>query len=1771
MKGVSQKKSKLHRFIALAMAVVMVLTLVAVDSKFNLFAEDDADKVQEIDITEFLCSNQEFGKKTGELAAGAKKIRFTFDKSKVADVEIDGKPVTADDVKYLVYTGDSAPDAKDLATKTDEDKTIALDKSVELTDENGKETKIAFYYGKKDNLSEYVLIGTTDVLYDDVKPEITEVSVSEKDGSIVKGEGYYLVNGDEPVTIKISAQDKANDGEITSGVAAVQCVKDGDEKNISDVSRDGGQYVLTVTDKAGAYKFRSVDSAGNVSDWSSEVVIKRAYDKPEIKGIVYDENTSDEREGFLISQSVMKITVDAATLTAGEGDGAVAVGQTLKYAISINSQEKYFGQADITGGSASFEVPLEWVQDEAQTEHTIAVSVSDEFGNSSLWQDIDGRIVFIDEKNPEVNIVNIVANGKTYGTLDDYEAADNKWAKSITFDVSAECAYSYLDSIAYSYSGKSGDKNAATASGEATALVEDIKSYKSETTTISAGPSEMAGLGDGVSTVSVLATNYAGTTTTRTIDAYIDNEAPIVKVSSSSKNDTTTGYTVGANESLTVDFSDSLSGVAGANAVLRVTRGSSVSEKSYTGIKNGDKILLEETGDYVLTVTVTDNAGNQTKLSTGTIVVDTAKLQSSFKITGTKDNGQTVDMSDQSKTYYTNSKTVTVEYTVTGYNLDASCVSAVLTRTPFGGAKEAVTIEDIKSEAVSENAGFNRVTFTYVLGEKATQGKYEFAITTHKKNLEESVSDSASFFYDRESPKVGNIKMVESAAAIGGVHYYKSVSDVMLEINANDNSGNNDSLRYEVIDSSDAVVSTGSLTMSSGAISGARIAINQMVKDGNGNTGNSILPNEVYTVNVYLTDNAGNRSDSGKLSAKFAVDTQKPTVSIEGSKDNRQTSYWNKSNVTISAKASDNFYVSKYVISGTCDGKKLFDGSGKTVVLNTPAANVTSSLNTFTKAGLYKITVTAYDEVGIASSEASTTFIIDKTAPVVKAGNVDDTTINVNTEVFFDVSDDYGIDSDKVTLNVYYRTYDESSWSEAVSVGFSSVDSKNISASYKLVARDGLATQYYFTIEGTDNSGNAITSKDDIFTKKNNVYRTKTFYVDKTNPEVSIDNDPEFIKDDSNYFNKAVTFAINVDEQFSRLTNVIEIDNEDGNVNITKGSKVLEEKFRIPNDNGTWTKKYTYRAEGEYNLTIQVTDGCDNDDDSAVTGTHFYIDMTKPVINIDSSVNGMVSGGTVRVPFTISDNMKGNRYTVHVVRKDTSGRIVYDKDIYKNSRWGQSGNGISKISDEKYIDFSEEGDYEVTITASDMAGNKADKKTTKFRIDKTAPVITISGMNDTQTTAVNATVSVAEDFTLDFEGRTLASGDMNVSVTRKTDGTAAANVAAFGTDSFSSGNPHTVSYNCTEDGEYTITASARDLAGNEAATQTKTFKIDSTAPVITVKAVDKDDKVITANDVVGSADSAAANYVDMSLSVEEAFFATDDVDIKVVKDGQDVSGSYFTNYSNSAEVSTGSQRFAEDGVYSVSISAKDQLGNEAESYSVVFTVDNVAPTVKATSALLGMMSKEVVDENGSLLLNADDFADILNKGYEALWNVTDTSIFDVDARLDGVSLIDFSDMTDGYHKIEITVTDQVGHVTTDEFEFVYDGTAPRIIITGVEDGDTVNEPFTMTIGLEDEADEITEIVINGNTIDPSNYQNNKYEMLVEEYDTYEIQVKAVDNAGNVASTYNEATDSYFTFKLSEKLSPVIIVIIIVVAVLLVGLLVFVIIAGKKRRKGSTAA
>ncbi len=1771
MKNITKNNSMLHRMIALVMAVVMTLTLVAIDSHFHLFADEAevaANEVDTIDVTNVLKGYSDGHEATVKYASNKSNAKFSVNKADIADIKlttkvgdeditVEGKDIDVNDIKYLTYKENATDDKdklnKNPATPTDADKTKALSENVALTTDDDKNTCVALYYAyKKDNaVVKYIYMGTAKVLYDDVAPEIDVVEVN-CNGALNK-KSYYLVDTDGSVSITFNTLDAG------SGVDKIVSIKNG---STDEVELENDRFEFRNNDESAVYRFKVYDKAGNSKELGNQIVFKRVNTTPKSDAVnLTIEPLVNQKlyPGYYITnESMMKVTAvikDEDVATAGNKyTGIDKMKYTLYYVLDTEDpgKNKILNTAEFTDDGekliATF-VINSFGEDEKQIAKKLYVKVADELNNSTLWLNKYKQVVFIDSGKPSVGLsnINIIRDdGANSGKnkLEDYNGLLNKWAKSVSMDLAVSNNYSYIGKITYDVTGAD-KKNGTLNESEASGAFAFNKNVTVGTTNGSTIKLDKGGEYD----VTFTAESYAGGKNSATVHVCIDDVKPELVVKSAAKNNAELGdesYTIETSETLKLDYSDATSGIASAK--YKVTRNGVVikndGESEWKDVDSTKKISLADAGEYVVVIEVTDNAGNKTT-KTINVKVDNVALQTSLVVTQVEPNVDSKSDVNVKYVNYLNWGDVYVLYTVTGYALNEDDIEDKSSCVPFGGKLTSVACDKtVKVEDL--NDGIKRVEVLYHIAKDNAQGKYTFSINAKKHfyNFEDEdvvvKNDTTTLYYDVEAPQSVAVEL-PGGNKIGKTYYYgpKKNGSVIVNVTAiDDNATYAQEFKYKY--------EVGGTTIEGTVDAKNKSSI--VIPYG------SVDSNKNYKLKLSLTDKAHNTGVASvtdkDTEVNFYIDTKKPeftrvTVNDKETdgKLEKEKDYYsgNSGNVKVTVRTKDNVKVSSIKVTGKRDNVS-FEETVKD-------KNIFSK--TYKESGKYELTFCITDEVG-NTTEKTIRFVIDNKGPELTVDNSKTHRFKDDTTLKFTVTDDYAVDEEHdVVLTVKSRKYNEPSWSEE-DVFFEKYNgsTKKLVANYKMTADNNSATVYSFSIRGCDYSGNELVIPEELANDLGEKY-----YIDKAKPVVNLDDDPAVRLDDNIYLKEAVSFKVIVKEQFKVLDNKLTIENRTKTKVIEPDSDVI----KIDSDGGSGkSNKISCKEEGEYNILFTVKDECGN---AGNCKTHFFIDKTKPEITI-GNVNS-INNSSVTLPITFTDNIKGSKYAVKVVRKDSAGNVAEE---YTDSKAWSNNNRVDYTRT-----FDAEGDYTITVSAEDKAGNKADTKTTTFRIDKTAPVISISGMNDKQTTGVTATISVDEAFSFNYEDKALGSSDFNVTITKKTDGTAAANVATLGKDNFTDGNPHTATFNCSEDGEYTITANAKDLAGNVAASQTKTFKVDSKAPVLKVTAVDKDSKKVEKYDPIGSMDSSTPNYVDMSLSVEEAFFTTDDVKITVKKDSKDVSSSYFTNYRNSAEISTGTQRFSEDGVYEVAVTAQDELGNKADDYSLVFTVDNTPPELAATNVLDKFKAKTTKTEDGSILLNADDFADILNQGYEALWNVNDTSDFSVDAKIDGVSLIDFSDLSDGYHQLTIEVTDKVGHVSKDEFDFTYDGTAPRIVITGVEDGETVREPFTMTIGLENPDDEITSIVINGNTIDPANYSaNNKYEMQVQDYDTYTIEVTAKDKAGNVASTIDEDTGAVFTFKLSEKLSPVVLVIIIIAAILLIALLIFIILASKRKKKNAAA-
>lgn len=183
-----------------------------------------------------------------------------------------------------------------------------------------------------------------------------------------------------------------------------------------------------------------------------------------------------------------------------------------------------------------------------------------------------------------------------------------------------------------------------------------------------------------------------------------------------------------------------------------------------------------------------------------------------------------------------------------------------------------------------------------------------------------------------------------------------------------------------------------------------------------------------------------------------------------------------------------------------------------------------------------------------------------------------------------------------------------------------------------------------------------------------------------------------------------------------------------------------------------------------------------------------------------------------------------------------------------------------------------------------------------------------------------------------------------------------------------------------------------------------------------------------------------------------------------------------------------------DGSYQISMEAEDQAGHKS-SASRKLTVDRHNPVIRHVDELDGTYQKSFCLEHS---------------GSDLIWDFT---TFTYSVTLDG-KLYPSGETVDreGVHVLEVKAVDSAGNTGTARAQFVIDHTAPVVVFQDVEEGESYEEKKSFQVTLENQADEIQEIRING-VRQKTSPSGKIYRYTVEEK-AYEISVKAVDRAGN---------------------------------------------------------
>lgn len=327
----------------------------------------------------------------------------------------------------------------------------------------------------------------------------------------------------------------------------------------------------------------------------------------------------------------------------------------------------------------------------------------------------------------------------------------------------------------------------------------------------------------------------------------------------------------------------------------------------------------------------------------------------------------------------------------------------------------------------------------------------------------------------------------------------------------------------------------------------------------------------------------------------------------------------------------------------------------------------------------------------------------------------------------------------------------------------------------------------------------------------------------------------------------------------------------------------------------------TKSPNGSVILTVLARDAAGNTQAASATVNVQNVDATDPVVTISSPVQGATVQGQTSIAFAVSDNVGVKQTTV------TAGAATLCS--VAGPATSCSWNTLATPN----------GTVSVTVTASDAAGNSKSTSVsvTVNNTDTTKPIVSVSSpVSGAQISGIAAITFSATD---------------NVGVTGVTVTAGASTVCSL------TGPASSCPWDTTlvPNGNYTITVTARDEAGNTQASSVgvSVNNADTKPPVLTVTS------------------PAAGATVSGTTSV--AFSASDNVGVTAITVA--ANGVTICSVAGNATSCAWNTTNLTNGPYTVAVTARDAAGNnQMVSRSVtVANADKTAPVVTISSPASG--------------------------------------------------------------------------------------------------------------------------------------------------------------------------------------------------------------------------
>ncbi|ECG1796076.1 TPA: non-fimbrial adhesin SiiE [Salmonella enterica subsp. enterica serovar Orion] len=473
----------------------------------------------------------------------------------------------------------------------------------------------------------------------------------------------------------------------------------------------------------------------------------------------------------------------------------------------------------------------------------------------------------------------------------------------------------------------------------------------------------------------------------------------------------------------------------------------------------------------------------------------------------------------------------------------------------------------------------------------------------------------------------------------------------------------------------------------------------------------------------------------------------------------------------------------------------------------------------------------------------------------------------------------------------------------------------------------------------------------------------------------------------------------------------------------------VSEEIELSHLNGSWlfTPGNTW-ADGSYTLTVKVEDKAGNTSYSApltvVIDTQIAIDGVE-LVN-DSGVKG--------------DNMTNDdrpHFRVTVPTDVNEVRLSIDG----GNSWVQATPGVAGSWEYIWPTDLADGQYTLTVEATDKAGNTV-TKTIDFAVDTTlsVPVIVLNSADDTGVQGDNMTNRTQPTFALQH----IDDDAVRVTVSVEHGGVTTTFDATKGTGGWT----FTPTASWT-DGDYTLSVSVEDKAGNTSHSASLTVTVDTQIAINNIELVN---------------DSGIPND-NLTNNVRPHFQVTVPTDVNVVRLSIDGGKTWVT----AAQKAAGVWEYiwpddVTDGSHTLTVEATDEAGNKA-TQTLDFTID--------TTLSVPTLSLDSADDSG---IAGDNITNVKTPGF-TLNNIdTDVSRVIVEVMHNGIKqevplvqtggqwrFAPTSDWADGDYILTVKVEDRAGnvkqsapltvtvdtHIAIDRIELVND--------SGIPDDNLTNE------------------------------------------------------------------------------------------------------------------